>query len=214
MVNDTIFFFCSAYLHNQKVFRYSYSSENGYHLHGKFQKVYSPTKEQPEPTLVLIAAPWVGNSPLNVHRLLTSVSPWQSLALSHTYCQILLCYINCQLFSERPSAHIWSCNSEEASATACLVRVSEGSGGVENGPLQDAVLPPPPSNTEGERIPRCSRVLSCVQGVVCIPLCSPAWHLARLSHSPPEHLTTPSGLQMEINRALEKCALKWPLLSD
>lgn len=55
---------------------------------------------------------------------------------------------------------------------------------------------------------------SAVLRVVCIPLCSPAWHLTWLSHPPPEHLTTPSGLQMEINRALEKCALKWPLLSD
>lgn len=145
--------------------------------------------------------------------------PQQSLALGHTYCQILLCHINSQLFSERPSVRVWSCNGEETSATACLVRVSEGGGGVST-PLAWRMAPcrmryclphlPTLKEKEFQDVPGRSAVLR----EVCIPLCSPAWHLAWLSHPPLEHLTTPSGLQMEINRALEKCALKWPLLSD
>lgn len=53
-----------------------------------------------------------------------------------------------------------------------------------------------------------------LKGAVHIPLHSPAWHLTWLSHSLPKHLTTPSGLQVEINWVLEKCALKWQLVSD
>lgn len=124
--------FCGAFLQNQRVFRSSYSSENRYHLHRKFQRLHNPTEELTGLTVGTghDGTTMGGNSPLYVHRLVVPESPCQSLALSHACCQVLLCHINSQLFSESSSVPVRSYNIKAASATPCLVCASEGGDGV------------------------------------------------------------------------------------
>lgn len=164
------------------------------------------------------------SAPLNVCRLVTHKSLCQYLALSHTYCQVFLCHINSQL-SLKDLVSCLVLYSKERPAATCLSMCLKG---VMLSPLrwlgamsacrlhcsQQTLFLHHLLRVKENTFQDVPGHVAMLRGMVHIPLHSPAWHLTWLSHSPLKHLTTPSGLQVEINRALEKCALKWQLVSD